>query len=453
VFHAPDDRSFDFLLCHDALPPWRSKICEVPSSAAAGVWRDLLGEPGMTVTDLYYDPYDYTIDADPYPVWRRLRDEAPVYRNDKHGFYALSRYDDVLQGLLDNETFQSSHGIVLEMIADEPYENLPMMIMMDPPQHTRLRKLVSRAFTPRRIADLEVKIAALCHELLDSVDREDEFDYVGRFAGILPPTVILSLVGYPEGHAQEFRELADKSLHIEEGGTMQGERELRRSLVDELGGIVNDAFAILPELMEQRRADPQDDLITALVHAEIEEEGETRTLTLEEIVAFVQLLSSAGTETVARLLGFAAVTLAQFPDQRQLLVDDPSLIPNAIEELLRYEAPSPIQGRWVARDVELHGTVIPRGSRLALLNGSADRDDRHFPDPDTFDVRRVIDRHLAFGYGTHFCIGAALARLEGRVALQATLRRYPTWDVDTSRLERVHTSTVRGYSSVPMRVR
>jgi cytochrome P450 len=167
----------------------------------------------------------------------------------------------------------------------------------------------------------------------------------------------------------------------------------------------------------------------------------------------VQLIGSAGTETVARLLGFAAVTLAQFPDQRSLLVDNPALIGNAVEELLRYEAPSPVQFRWVARDVELHGSVVPGGSKLALLNGSADRDDRHFDDPDSFDVRREIDRHLAFGYGAHFCIGAALARLEGRVALTETLRRFPTWEIDESGLERVHTSTVRGYSKLPMVVR
>jgi cytochrome P450 len=189
------------------------------------------------------------------------------------------------------------------------------------------------------------------------------------------------------------------------------------------------------------------------VHAEIEDGGETRRLTLEEIVAFVQLIGSAGTETVARLLGFAAVTLARYPDQRQLLVDQPELATNAVEELLRYEAPSPIQSRYVARDFERHGTVIPAGSRISLLNGSADRDERHFEEPDTFDVRRVIDRHLAFGYGTHFCIGAALARLEGKVALEETLRRYPTWEIDESRIDRVHTATVRGYSSVPMRVR
>jgi cytochrome P450 len=407
----------------------------------------------MAVTDLYFDPYDYAIDADPYPIWKRLRDEAPLYRNEELGFYALSRYDDVLRGLLDADTYLSGHGIVLEMITDEPYENVPMMIMKDPPEHTSLRKLVSRAFTPRRIADLEVKIAKICNDFLDTVEEQDEFDYVEAFAGLLPPTVILALVGYPEGHAAEFRELANTSLHVEEGTTAQGGIDKLNTLVSETGEINNDAFALLPELMEQRRKDPQDDLITGLVHAELDEDGELRTLTLEEIVGFVQLLSLAGTETVARLLGFAAVTLAQYPDQRQLLVDDPSLIPNAVEELLRFEAPSPIQSRWVSRDIELHGTIVPRGSKMSLLNGSGDRDERHFENPDTFDVRRNIDRHLAFGYGTHFCIGAALARLEGKVALQETLRRFPTWDVDESRLGRVHTSTVRGYTSVPMRVR
>ena len=223
-------------------------------------------------------------------------------------------------------------------------------------------------------------------------------------------------------------------------------------MVSESGEIDNEAFAILPELMEQRRADPQDDLISGLVHAEIEEDGVTRTLTLEEIVAFVQLISSAGTETVARLLGFAAVTLAQHPDQRQALVDDPSLVPNAVEELLRYEAPSPTQSRWVARDVELHGTVVKRGSKISLLNGSGDRDERHFPDP---------DRSTSTGTSTATWRSATAPTSASVphspasrtvVALRETLRRFPTWEIDESRLERVHTSTVRGYASVPMRV-
>jgi cytochrome P450 len=405
----------------------------------------------MTATDVYYDPYDYAIDADPYPVWKRLRDEAPVYHNEKLDFWALSRYDDVLNGLLDTDRFLSSHGIMLEIITDEPY-GIPMMIMMDPPEHTKLRKLVARAFTPRRIADLEQKIGALANDLLDSVAGEDEFDYIERFAGLLPPTVILSLVGYPEGHAKEFKELTDQSLHVDEGTTTtHGQKN--RDILNENGEINNEAFAMIPELIEARLKDPQDDLLTGLVHAEIEDDGRTRKLTLEEILAFMQLISSAGTETVARLLGFGVVTLERFPDQRQLLLDDPSLMSNAVEELMRFEAPSPTQSRWVARDVELHGVTIPRGAKLSLLNGSADRDERHFPNPDVFDVRRDIDRQLAFGYGAHFCIGAALARMETRVALSATLARYPTWEIDESRLEFVHTATVRGYASVPMRVR
>jgi cytochrome P450 len=405
----------------------------------------------MTATDVYYDPYDYAIDADPYPVWKRLRDEAPVYHNEKLDFWALSRYDDVLRGLLDHESFVSSHGILLEMMSEEPY-GIPMMIMMDPPEHTKLRKLVARAFTPRRIADLEDKIARIARDYLDTADGRDEFDYVDVFAGMLPPTVILSLVGYPEGHAKEYKELVDASLHVEEGATTtDGQRD--RAILDENGEINNAAFAMIPELMEMRRKDPQDDLLTGLVHAEIEDDGKTRKLTLEEILAFMQLISSAGTETVARLLSFGVVTLQRFPDQRQLLLDDPSLMTNAVEELMRFEAPSPTQSRWVAKDVEYHGVIIPAGSKISLLNGSADRDERHFPNPDAFDVRRDIDRQLAFGYGAHFCIGAALARMETRIGLTETLARFPDYEIDESRLEFVHTATVRGYATVPMRVR
>ena len=407
----------------------------------------------MTATELYYDPYDYAIDADPYPVWRRMRDEAPVYFNERHGFYALTRYDDVLAGLTDTEAFRSSHGIVIETIGADDLQ-IPMLIMMDPPAHTQLRQLVSRAFTPKTIASLEPRIRNICADLLDPLVGLDRFDYIGEFAGLLPPTVILALLGFPDGYAAGFRETVDSAFHIDDGD--ESMNTLLTDQIREQGvGAANaelgsEVFDMLPELMEQRRRDPQDDLISGLVHSEIEDDGERRMLTDDEIHAFVQLLSLAGTETVARLLGFAAVTLARFAGERELLVADRSIIPNAVEELLRFEAPSPIQGRWLAHDIELHGTVIPRGSTIALLNGSADRDERHFPDPDRFDARRVIDRHLGFGYGAHFCIGAALARLEARVALDETLRRFPAWDIGDDGLERVHTTTVRGYSSVPM---
>jgi cytochrome P450 len=403
----------------------------------------------VEIADLYYDPYDYGIDADPYPVWKRLRDETPLYHNEKLGFYALSRYDDVLAGLLDQDTFVSSHGIVLEMISDEP-AGIPMMIMMDPPVHTRMRKLVSRAFTPRRIAALEPRIAEICSGLLDPLVGAGEFDYVADYAGLIPPSVILALVGFPPGFAAEFRQTVDESMHYEASQDSVAGRDQRRT-VDALSGLDSGVFAMLPALMAQRRREPQDDLISALVHAEVDvAEGESRTLTDEEIMGFVQLIATAGSETVVRLLGFAAVELARHPDQRQLLVDDPALISNAVEETLRYEAPSPIQGRWVARDVEIHGTVVPRGSKMALLNGSGDRDERHFVDPDRYDVRRTIDRHLAFGYGIHFCIGAALARLEGRVAIAETLKRFPSWVIDESRIKRIHTTTVRGYTHIPL---
>jgi cytochrome P450 len=405
-----------------------------------------------STTEIYYDPYDYAIDADPYPIWRRMRDEAPVYHNERHDFYALTRYDDVLQGLTDHGAFLSSHGIVIESISDADF-GIPMLIMMDPPTHTQLRKLVSRAFTPRTISNLEPRIRSICAGWLDPLVGVDRFDYIDQFAGLLPPTVILALLGFPDGYAAQFRDTVDSAFHLEEGEESMGgsfAEAKRQDGVTTVMALGSEVFEMLPELMEARRREPEDDLISGLVHSEIEDDGTLRKLTEEEIFAFVHLLSLAGTETVARMLGFAAVTLAAFPGERELLVENPAIIPNAIEELLRFEAPSPIQGRWASRDVEFHGTVIPRGATVALLNGSADRDERHFENPDRFDARRVMDRHLGLGYGAHYCIGAALARLEARIAVEETLRRFPTWDIADDGLERVHTSTVRGYTSVPM---
>ena len=320
----------------------------------------------MTVTDLYYDPYDYTIDEDPYPVWKRLRDEAPVYWNERHGFYALSRYDDVLNGLLDIDTFRSGHGIVLEMIGDEPYENIPMMIMKDPPEHTRLRKLVSRAFTPRRIADLERRIAKLCNDLFETVDGQDEFDYIGD----------VRRAAAAHGDPRTGRLSRRLRGRVPRTSRQQPAHRGRRHDADGTGSIARWSPRTVRSRTRRSGSCRSSWSSGARTRKTTSSAGwctrrstrtvRLRTLTLEEIVGFVQLISSAGTETVARLLGFAAVTLAQHPDQRQLLVDDPSLVPNAIEELLRYEAPSPIQSRWVSRDVELHDTVIPRGSRLAL---------------------------------------------------------------------------------------
>jgi cytochrome P450 len=393
--------------------------------------------------ELSWDPFDTEIDTAPYEIWRRLRDEAPVYRNERFDFYALSRFDDVDRASRDPATFSSAHGTVLELMTDEPYPDAPL-IFLDPPEHTRLRALVSRAFTPRRVNELEDRIRELCADFLDRQVGRDGFDYVQDFAARLPSLVISSLFGVPLAEQDDVRHLIDTMFIIEPGvGTMNP--TALQATAD-----LNTYFA---GLLEERRARPTDDMLSALNAAELRlDDGTVRRLSTPEAALFAVMLVSAGTETVARLLGWAAVTLAAHPDQRAALAADPTLVPNAVEELLRYEAPSPVQARYVTSPVELHGVTIPRGSKVLLLTGSAGRDERQYPDADRFDVRREFSTHLSFGYGVHFCLGAALARLESRIALEETLRRFPEWDVDHDRAVRLHTSTVRGYSSVPIRI-
>ena len=401
------------------------------------------GREGDALTELYWDPFDTDLDASPYDTWRRLRDEAPVYRNERYDFWALSRFDDVEAAHRDPHTFVSSHGTVLELISAQPLHT-GMMIFMDPPEHTHHRALVSRAFTPRRVSGLEPHIRELCASLLDRWDGTAPFDYVEDFGAQLPSLVITELLGVPLSDREMVKQWIDETFHIEPGV-----------------GMINDfSFAARIKLHEyllaqiaQRQATPHDDLLGALVQAEMtDDQGVARRLDTDEAAQFANLLISAGTETVARLLGWACVVLDEHPDQRRQLADDPSLIPNAVEELLRYEAPSPVQGRWTTRDVTLHGVTIPAGRKVLLLTGSAGRDERRYPDAHRFDIHRSFERHVSFGYGVHFCIGAALARLEGRIALEETLRRHPVWEVDRANAVRLHTSTVRGWSRVPVSV-
>jgi diguanylate cyclase (GGDEF)-like protein len=390
-------------------------------------------------THLYWDPFDTEIDASPHGVWRRLRDEQPVYRNERHDFWALSRYADIEAAFKDPGTFSSSQGTVLEIMGADMGTSASV-IFMDPPAHTALRALVSRAFTPRRIGGLEERIRERCRLLLDPHVGTGGFDYIGDFGGQLPSLVISALLGVPDDEREEQRRNIDEIFHIEPGVGMVNDTSFNAQIR---------LYGYLDGLVGRRMADPKDDLVSALGQAEIADaSGAPRRLTPEEVVSFSLLLFSAGTETVGRLLGNAAVVLAQHPDQRAELAADPTLIPNAIEELLRYEAPSPVNGRVTTRDVTLHGVTIPAGSKVLLINGSATRDEREYPDPDRFDIHRDIRRHLSFGYGIHFCVGAALARLEGRVALEETLLRFPTWELDPARVVRQHTSTVRGYSKV-----
>ena len=395
------------------------------------------------VEDLYWDPFDVDIDSNPYGIWRRLRDEAPLYRNDRFDFWALSRFADVESASTAPKVFSSAHGTVLEIMSDESMAAAHMMIFMDPPDHTRLRGLVSRAFTPRRMALLEGRIRELCAELLDPFVGSGPFDYVQDFGAILPSMVISALLGVPDADRAHVHHLIDTLFHLEPGV-----------------GMINDvAFTARIELFEyisvqltERLTTRRDDMLTDLVNAELtEDDGSVRRLTLQESSEFALLLISAGTETVARLLGWSAVILDEHPDQRADLLADPTLVPNAVEELLRFEAPSPVQGRWTTEPVELHGEVVPANSKILLLTGSAGRDGRKYPDGDCFDIHRQFDHHVSFGYGVHFCLGAALARMEGRIGIEETLARLPELTVDRAGARRLHTSTVRGWTHVPVR--
>jgi cytochrome P450 len=392
---------------------------------------------------LYWDPFDVEIDTAPYDIWKRLRDEAPVYRNDALDFWALSRYDDIEAAHRDVATFSSAHGTVLEMMSAERVPT-SMMIFLDPPDHTRLRTLVSRAFTPRRIAALEDRIREIATGLLDGWVDGEPFDFVQGFAARLPSMVISSLFGVPESDQEHVRHLIDSLFFLDP----------ERGMINDVSFMAGvHLHEYLLDQIERREHSPSDDMLTALTVASVvEEDGVARKLTHEESAHFANLLISAGTETVARLLGWAAILLARHPDQRAALASDAALIPNAVEELLRYEAPSPVQGRWTTRPVSLHGVEIPEGSKVLLLTGSAGRDERKYPEAERFDVQRRFDTHVSFGYGIHFCLGAALARMEGRIALEEVLARHPVWDVDHDNCRRLHTSTVRGWSNVPVAV-
>lgn len=390
---------------------------------------------------LVYDPYDYELDRNPHPVFKRLRDEAPIYYNEEYDFWALSRFRDVVDASLDHETFSSAHSTVLEMIG-EKLEN-PPMIFMDPPEHTAFRKIVSKTFTPRRMTELEGRIRKLCADYLDPFVGADEFDYLAEFGAKLPVMVVSSLLGIPEEDQDQLRIWTEQTLHREPGETGTSAAALAAS---------QDVFAYWNSQISEKRRNPKDDVMSDLAHATLKPvDGPERPLGDGELFSFCLLISSAGNETVARFLGWASTLLASNPGEREKLVKDPTLIENAVEEILRYESPSPIQARYVNRDVEFYGTKVPAGSKIALLTASANRDEREFEDADRLDVERNIAQHLSLGYGVHFCLGASLARLEARVALEETLKRFPSWEVDESRLEMVHTSTVRGYSKVWIR--
>ncbi len=401
-----------------------------------------VSDDDLNSKNVYYDPYDFTIDADPYPVWRRMRDEAPLYYNEKFDFFALSRFDDVEPCLSDWDTYRSGRGTVLELVKANVEIPSGAILFEDPPLHDVHRNVMRRVFTPKKMEAIEPKVREFCARSLDPHVGSGGFDFIHDLGAQMPMRTIGYLLGIPEADQQAIRDRLDEGLHLEEG--MEG-MPTSAAASSDFGVETFGAY------IDWRAEHPSDDIMTDLLNAEfVDETGTTRRLTRGEVLTYVQLLAGAGNETTTRLIGWTGKVLAENPDQRRELVENRALIPNAIEELLRYEAPSPVQARYINRDIEHYGTKIPEGNIMLLLNGSGNRDERRFPDPDRFDIHRNVGRHLSFGYGIHFCLGAALARLEGRVALEEVLKRFPEWEVDRENAVQARTSTVRGWESLPV---
>jgi len=397
----------------------------------------------MTTTDseLYYDPYDFEIDTDPYPIWRRLREEQPLYYNERYDFYALSRFDDVEKGLVNWRGYSSAKGTLLELIRSGMEIPPGSIIFEDPPGHDMHRGLMSRVFTPKKMNAIEPKVREFCARTLDPLVGSDGFDFIRDLGAQMPMRTIGMLLGIPEQDQEAIRDRIDEGLRLEEG-TMP-DPSATYDAAEQANGF--------EEYLDWRAKHPSDDLMTELIQAEFEDEtGTLRCLSREEVLGYVNLIAAAGNETTTRLIGWTGKVLAEHPDQLHQLVEQRDLVPGAIEEVLRYEAPSPVQARYVTDDIEYYGQVVPQGAVMVLLNGSGNRDDRKFADGDSFDITRKIDHHLSFGYGLHFCLGAALARLEGRVALDEVLQRFPSWQVDWDNAVQARTTTVRGWERLPV---
>ncbi|SER95115.1 Cytochrome P450 [Mycobacterium sp. 88mf] len=396
-----------------------------------------------TTSDVYFDPYDVEINANPYPTFARLREESPLYYNEQHDFYALSRFADVNKGLVDHETFSSARGAIIELIKANIDIPSGALIFEDPPIHTVHRKLLARMFTPRKINALEPKIREFCAQSLDPLVGAGKVDFIKDFGAIMPMRVISALLGIPEDDQEMIRDHGNDQLRTEAGKPMKAAQE----------GLVDGS--IFETYIDWRKDNPSDDIMTDLLNVEFtDEHGVDRKLTREELLIYINVVAGAGNETTTRLIGWAAKVLAEHPEQRRQLVENPALIPQAIEELLRFEPPAPHVARYVTRDVEFYGQTVPEGSVMMMLIGAAVRDSRQFPpDGEVFDIHREQRQHLAFSVGTHYCLGSALARLEGRIALEEMLKRFPEWDVDLDNAILSPTSTVRGWDSMPVVIR
>ena len=381
-----------------------------------------------------YNPFSYEIHEDPYPTYKCLRDEAPAYYNAEHDFWALSRFEDVIDALHDWQTFTSTRGIALE----DTLEMSPdMIITMDPPRQTKIRGLISRAFTPKRVARLEPRIRAIAARYIDRMLEKGSGDVIGDLGARLPMDVISSFIGIPDEDHDRIRTWTEQMLHRDPGSSAVPEAGVK-------------AFAALDDYfrsdLDRRRANPTDDLASALLTVEVDGER----LTDDQTVGFLFLMALAGGETTTKLIGNATYHLGRHPDQKQKLLADPSLTAAAVEEVLRYDNSTQLMVRVLTRDCEIHGARMQAGKKVVLLLASGNRDEREFDDPDVFDITRQLRRTLSFGHGTHMCMGASLARLEGRVSFEELHRRIPKYEVDFDGCVRVHNTNVRGFSHVPI---
>ena len=394
-----------------------------------------------TGSDVYYDPYNVEINADPYPTYARLRDEAPIYHNATYDFWMLTRHADIEKALVNWKVFTSTRSDILDVI--QSGFDLPGGVIMfeDPPVHTAHRGLMSRVFTPRRMAELEDRVRQYCIDCLDPLVGSSGFDIITELATMLPMKVIGMLLGIPEQDQVAVRNKTDDNLRTEPGQPMEVKED----------SIANGAM--FEDYIDWRADHPSDDLMTQLLNAEFEDEtGTTRKLTRQEVSTYTAVLAGAGNETTGRLIGWLTKVLAEHPDQRRAVYEDRSLIPKVIDETLRFEPTGHAIARYVTEDIEYYGTTVPAGSPILLSMASANRDPRRYENPDAFDIMRTDTTHLTFGYGLHFCLGASLARLEGKVALDELLNRFPEWDVDHEGMKLAPTSTVRGWERMPITI-
>ena len=397
----------------------------------------------MTTSKVVFDPFSDDFFNSPYATYRRMRDEAPVYYSEEYDFYALTRHADVSVAMKDHATYSSARGIDLQMVrSDDPVP--PLMIMMDPPDHRRMRSLVNKVFTPRAIERQRQTVVTQIDRFLEAVDPEN-FDVVQDFSALFPVEVITEMLGVPVELRQKVRLLLDKQLAREYGKVEMPEEGIAAGI---------ETGMMYYEVIQEHRVNPQDDMITDLINVELDRDGEMTKLDDIEITGFASLLGGAGAETVTKLVGNAIVTFADHPDQWQMMYDDRSLIPGAVEELLRWEAPAQYLVRYSTRDIELHDTTIPANNPVLLCLGAANRDERAFANADTFDITRgrTEAQNLGLGYGIHSCLGAALARMECIVALDKLLDFMPRFEVHRDRLDRVAMTNVVGWHHAPVRV-